>query len=152
MSLEKHSWKVDVMRALLPAATRQFAVISVRTGPHRERMVLAYPDEKTLRGLVAEPSIVALGYNSREAAEAGICSCKTTAQGLPRRSMEASAANRTRALEEFVGDRRSAEFRLSLGGTQGIICSVLQQAFAAAVVLFYSKNLVSAAVRALISF
>jgi hypothetical protein len=140
------------MRALLPAATRQFAVISVRTGPHREQMVLAYPDEKTLRGLVAEPSIVALGYNSREAAEAGICGYTTTAQTLRQKPMGASGTNSTQSLRGFVPDHQPARNELSLPGAQSMIGSFWQQAFAAAVVLFYSKNLVSAAVRALISF
>jgi hypothetical protein len=141
----------DVMKTSIPAPTRQFAVISVRTGPQRERLVLAYPDEKTLRGLVAEPSIVALGYASREAAEAGIDSCKTAGQRLRRASMETSGAN-TQDLKEFVSDRRLAECKFTLGGTESIISSFLQQAFAAAIVLFYSKNLVSGAIRTLISF
>jgi hypothetical protein len=139
------------MRALLPAPTRQFAVISVRTGRHFEQLVLAYPDEKTLRDLVAEPSIVALGYGSREEAEAGSCCYTTTAQPLRQKPMRALGANSGQAPTKFVRDCQSAKDKFRLAGTRSLICSLLQQAFAAAVVLLYSKNLVSAAIRAVIS-
>jgi hypothetical protein len=66
--------------SLVYASTRQFAVISVRTVPDCEQLVIAYPDEKTLRDFLAGPSIVALGYRSREEAEASIRRYKTTGQ------------------------------------------------------------------------
>jgi hypothetical protein len=40
----------------------RYAVISVRSEPDRERLVIAYPDETTLRDLIVAPSIAALGY------------------------------------------------------------------------------------------
>jgi len=50
---------------LVDTSTWQYAVISIRSKPDREELVIAYPDEDTLRDLIAAPSIVALGYTSR---------------------------------------------------------------------------------------
>lgn len=140
------------MNSLVHTSMRQFAVISVRTLPHCERLVIAYPDEQTLRDLLAKPSIVALGYSSREEAEASICRCRTTAQPLRRTSMATSVADPTQALKEFVCNHPLAKDRFSLGKTQSAICGLLQQTLAAVVVLMCSKNVLSAALRAFISF
>jgi hypothetical protein len=72
--------RMGAVSSLVHTSMQQYAVISVRTLPHCERLVIAYPDEKTLRELLAGPSIVALGYSSREEAEANIYHCRTTAQ------------------------------------------------------------------------
>lgn len=60
------------MIGLVPNATPLFAVISVRRVPQCEHLVIAYSDEKALRDLLAKPSIVALGYSSREEAQISI--------------------------------------------------------------------------------
>lgn len=140
------------MSSFVHTSIRQFAVISVRTLPHCERLVIDYPDERTLRDLLAQPSIVALGYSSREEAEASLCRCRTTAQPLWRKSMATAVADRTQALKEFVCNHPTAKNRFSLWRTQTAICGLLQQTFAAVVVLIYSKNVLSAALRAFISF
>jgi len=69
---------------LLDTSTWQYAVISVRSEPDRERLVIAYPDENTLRDLIAAPSIVALGYTSRADALKNIDRCVTTKASLKR--------------------------------------------------------------------
>jgi hypothetical protein len=38
-------------------STWQYAVIALRTEPRRERLVIAYADEKTLRTLIAAPAL-----------------------------------------------------------------------------------------------
>src|SRR5215467_4766141 len=59
------------MSALLQSSNVKYAVIEVRsTKGSPERLVVAYPNEETLRGLIANPSIVDVGLNSREAASA----------------------------------------------------------------------------------
>jgi hypothetical protein len=144
--------EVDAVSSLVDISMRQYAVISVRTVPPCERLVISYPDEKTLRDLLARPSIVALGYNSREEAEASICRCGTTAQPLRRRSMATLLAKSTQALKEFVSSRLLTKGAFSLARTQSNIDRLVQQTFVAAVVVFYSKNLLSAAIRAFVSF
>jgi hypothetical protein len=61
-------------------------------------------------------------------------------------------ANSTLALKEIVSSHLLPKDKFSFGKTQSTLCGVLQQTFVAAVVVFYSKNVVSAALRALISF
>jgi hypothetical protein len=135
---------------LVHISMRQYAVISVRRAPHCERLVVAYPDERTLRDLLAEPSIVATGYDSRAEAEASICRYGSSAQPLHRRSWATLVANSKRALKE-VPRRVLAKETFSLGKTQSAIHGLLHQTFVAAIVLLYSKNVLSAAIRVLIS-
>jgi len=47
----------------------QYAIIKVRESDGRvERLVIGYPDERTLRQLLAKPSIVATGFFTRDEA------------------------------------------------------------------------------------
>ena len=57
------------MNALFQFTKLQYAVIQLSsiTDPP-ERLILAYRDERTLRALIAGPSIVGLGFGSREEA------------------------------------------------------------------------------------
>ena len=71
--------KGDVMSNLIASSVLHYAVISVRTGPCCERLVIAYLDEKSLQALIAAPSILGLGYRSRKEAQANIDRCATTA-------------------------------------------------------------------------
>ena len=48
----------DVVGRLVPGAMSQYAVISVRTEPRCERVVIAYLDEKSLRNLLAASSML----------------------------------------------------------------------------------------------
>lgn len=72
------------MNESVDTSTWRYAVISVRSEPGRERLVIAYPDEETLRALIAAPSIVALGYTSRAHALKNIDRCVTTTASLKR--------------------------------------------------------------------
>src|SRR5207247_2594309 len=58
-----------VMNALLQITKLQYAVIQLSsTTDPPERLILAYRDERTLRALIAVPSIAGLGFGSREEA------------------------------------------------------------------------------------
>jgi hypothetical protein len=55
------------MGGLVHCSTVRYAIIqasSKKDDP--ERLVIAYPDEKCLRDLIAAPSIVGFGFKSRE--------------------------------------------------------------------------------------
>jgi hypothetical protein len=136
---------------LVHSSMQQYAVISVRTAPCCERLVIAYPDEKALRDFLAGPSIVALGYSTREEAEASMYDSGNTGKPLPGRSMAPLVANGAHSLKGFVSSHLLAKDRFSLGKREGNILGLLQQTFAAAVVVLYSKNLLCAAIRAFIS-
>ena len=56
------------MNALLQFTKVQYAVIQLSATDPPERLILPYRDEGTLLALIAEPSIVRLGFDSREEA------------------------------------------------------------------------------------
>ena len=45
------------MNELVDTSTWRYAVLTVRSEPDRERLVVAYPDEETLRDVIAAPSM-----------------------------------------------------------------------------------------------
>jgi hypothetical protein len=124
---------------LVDTSTWQYAVISVRSEPAHERLVIAYPDENTLRDLIAAPSIVALGYTSRADALKHVDRCVTTTASLKRPVKTASLyPNMT-----FVTECRTALRQLAggfgLSGTSQVMRNLLHNGFAAALIFFYSK-------------
>jgi len=137
---------------LVVSSTWQYAVISVRSEPDRERLVIEYPDEETLRDLIAAPSIVALGYTSRADALKNIDRCVTTTSSL-KRLLETAVlhTNMTFLTECRVALRRLAGgFRLSEASK--VMRNLLHNGLAAALIFFYSRNVLSSTVRAFISF
>ena len=63
------------MNAVLDSSEVRYAVIEgLHTEAGPERFVIAYSNEGSLRGLIAAPSIIALGFSSREeAAISSVC-------------------------------------------------------------------------------
>jgi len=54
---------------MLRSSSMRYAVIQISTANRcPEKLVLAYQDEKSLRELIARPSILGLGFSSREEA------------------------------------------------------------------------------------
>jgi hypothetical protein len=129
---------------LIPNSVLQYAVISVRSGPCCERLVIAYPDEKSLRGLIAAPSIVRLGYRSREEAQANIDRCATTVRHSWRKL--------TMALVSTAANHQFPEGAASFERTSCVIGGLLHRSLALAIAVLYSKSVFSAAIRALILF
>ena len=140
------------MGSLVHSSMRQYAVISLRSAPACERWVIAYPDEKTLRDLLPAPIMVAPGYGSRELAQTSIDRATMTAHLSTPKSTSALAADRTRSLKEFVADHLPSKGKFSLAKTQSAIWRLLQCTVVAATVVFYSRNMLSTVIRALISF
>jgi hypothetical protein len=137
---------------LLDTSTWQYAIISVQSEPDRERLVIAYPDEETLRDVIAAPSIVALGYTSRAEALKNIDRCVTTKASLKRLLKAASLhPNMTFLTECRVALRRLAG-GFGLSGTSKVMRNLLHNGLAAALIFFYSRNVLSSTVRAFISF
>jgi hypothetical protein len=55
------------MGAVVHCSTVRYAVIQASSNNERpERLVIAYQDENCLRDLIASPSIIGLGFASRE--------------------------------------------------------------------------------------
>lgn len=142
----------DVMGALCNSSTWQYAVIDLRTEPGRERLVIAYPDEKTLRDLLAAASIVALGYGSRqEAVEEIDVRMPKAVDSTGRLRPGLVDTNRKSLAESHAPKLRSADW-CGLARTRTAFRHVVQQYAAAAIVFMYSKNVLSATVRAFIAF
>ena len=125
----------------------RYAVIGVGWNEVFPELVIAYRDEESLRQLVAAPSIIAIGFSSREAASAE----------LPRNSSsEARAKSFRERLASGCADDHSAPhtpkqyLRRSLGIKEilRIAGTTLQHAVAVGIVLFYSKGIMGATLRA----
>ena len=57
------------MNDVVESGSLRYAVIAgLHTETGIERLVIAYPNEESLRDLIAAPSIIAAGFSSREAA------------------------------------------------------------------------------------
>lgn len=109
----------------------RYAVIEARwSDAPLERFVIAYRDKGSLHKLLAAPSIIGIGFSSREAAVAAIANCSST-----------GAASKMRP--------RKASFRL-FTETRSIVCATLQHAVAGCILLFYSRNALGAAIRSLV--
>ena len=139
----------EIMRALLQFSKVRFAVIrlsSAKVSP--ERVVLAYPNEETLRGLIADTSIVGLGFSSRDeaacAARAAVTNGATPCQA--ERGADSHAEERL-----AHGLREQLAHRMKFSEICGLTTTIVQLGIAAAIFIFYSKNIVSATVRAVLA-
>ena len=133
------------MSALLQFSKVQYAVIqlSSNTDPP-DRLILAYTDERTLRALIAGPSIVGLGFDSREEAvstenpalEKAVApaSADESESARPGQHQPCCRGGRAAAWSSFLSLRRLAS-------------GIVQFAFAATLCIFYSKNIVPATIR-----
>jgi len=140
--------KVDgeVMGALVQYSTVRYAIIQAsNNNDDPEGLVIAYPDEKCLRDVIAAPSIVGLGFESREEAMAKVVvrmpdpgASKAKHRPIPmsyKPQQDGDAASRC----GFVKNHRKT-------------FNILQCALATITVLFYSKNLFSIMLRAALGF
>ena len=134
------------MDELVDTSAWWYAVISVRSEPDRERLVIAYPNEETLRDLIAAPSIVTLGYTSRADALKNIDRCVTTKVSLKRLKTAVLGTNMT-----FLTILRRLAGGLGLSGASKVMRNLLHNGLAAALILLYSRNVLSSTVRAFIS-
>jgi len=124
----------------------RYAIIQASSA--HDSLVLAYADEKALRNLIAEPSIVALGFASRSAAAAAVADSF-------QRSIFSQQMHAMPALES--GTQRYA-FGVHLGVSRlthglrnwkghSIAYRAFQFGVAAVVLVLYSRNIVSATIR-----
>jgi hypothetical protein len=131
----------DVMGLLVHCSNVRYAVIQASSKQERpERLVIAYKDETCLRGLIAAPSIVGLGFASREEAMANL---EGNTSGV------ASWRQKPRVIAMFRGTQENNVLvsGQALVKHRGIPQRVLQSALATAIVLLHSKNIVSAVFR-----
>ena|SRR5437588_7504584 len=134
------------MERLAHCSTVRYAIIQASSKKdHPERLVIAYPDENCLRDLTAAPSIVGLGFESREEAMANLAGSTPSPTASKR-------LHRPRAMSYEVQQNSDLTARYALEKDQGISIRLLRCALSAAIVLFYSKNLFSVIVRTALGF
>src|SRR5215471_5250685 len=135
------------MKSFANCPNIQYAIIrasSTHNSP--ELTVLAYPDKKSLRSLIAEPSIIALGFACRSAADAAGSFLQSVAsQHIHAMSAIRNASHR-RSLAFHFG---TSWLRHALTYRKGHsdLYRAVQSIFATVVLVLYSRNIVSAAIR-----
>ena len=139
----------EIMSALLQFSNVRFAVIGLSSAKGSpERLVLAYPNEETLRGLIADTSIVGLGFSSRDGA-ACAAGAAVTRGATP---CQADGVGGSHAEEKPVHElREQLAHRMKFSPIRTLATTILQLGIAAAIFIFYSKNIVSATVRAVLA-
>jgi hypothetical protein len=138
----------EAMNALAQSTNMQYAVIRLSGTKAPERVVIAYPNEETLRDLIAEPSIVGLGFVSRQDALATADGDFPKTNVLRRAIKKAIAVGNNKFQAHSVMNRLLDGFSLSKGCENAR--SFLNFAIASATLVFYSRNMVSTTVRALL--
>ena len=119
----------------------RYAVIQASSKKDRpERLVIAYHDENCLRDLIAAPSIIGLGFASREEAIANLESFASNAAPSKQKPRITAMFHATHE----NGDSPSGHGLVKHGR---IPQSILQSTLAAVIALFYSKNIVSVVIR-----
>jgi len=136
------------MNALLQSTTPQYAVIQLSSAPDPpERVILAYADEGTLRALIAEPSIVGLGFGSREEAV-------STEDPTLEKEIAPTPANELEGAPAGQQQPHSRGGRAEWPGFSSLrrlSSGLIQFALAATLCIFYSKNIVSAIIRSMLA-
>jgi len=128
------------MGAVVDCSSVRYAVIQASSNKDRpERLVIAYRDEDCLRDLIAAPSILKVGFVSREEATAKV-------RGL---ASEAAATQKLRITTIFHKSHENSEFADEHRpiARRRIPHGIFQLAFGVLITLFYSKNLVSVMIR-----
>ena len=136
------------MSALLQSSNVRYAVTQLSNAKGSpERLVLAYPNKETLNSLIAD-TIVGLRFSSRgeAACAAGAAVTKEAtpcqADGIAGTHAEVRLAHRLP--EQLV-------HRLKFSPVGRLATTIVQLGTAAALFIFYSKNIVSATVRAVLA-
>ena len=135
------------MNEMVDSTGVQYAVIAgLRTETGPERLVIAYPSEESLRDLIAAPSIIAVGFSSREEAVAGGTVCVPTV--YYERMPKAMAGGE---IERYQQGLNWAERRGETGSTLWRLARFVVTSFSdvvtSASVIFSSRNAVSAVIR-----
>ena len=131
----------DVIGVHVHCSGVRYAVIEASSNKDRpERLVIAYHDENCLRNLIAAPSIIGLGFASREEAIANLEGRMSDAAPSKQKPRITAMFHATHANVELAGGHGLVKHRR-------IPQSIPQSALAAVIALFYSKNMVSVMIR-----
>jgi hypothetical protein len=125
-----------------------YAVIAgLHTETGSERLVIAYPNEKSLRDLIAARSIIAAGFSSREEAAAGRnCSMRPAAASYEQVRKTIAAWSEKCPLVFAWADRRT-DFGSVVRRAARFLVRTYSGVSTTAIVIFSSTNAVSSLIR-----
>ena len=131
------------MSEMFDSRVRYAVIAGLRTETGPERFVIAYPNEKSLRDLIAKRSIIAIGFSSREeAAVARNCSLTPAAASYEQLRKKIAVWSGKCLLAFTWADRRAVVRR-----AVGFLVSAYSGVSTTALVIFSSTNAVSSLIR-----
>jgi hypothetical protein len=116
-----------------------------------KHLVIAYCDEESLRELMATPSSFGIGFSFREAAVAVIPNSSSIVAESESKSNTFREKPPFRCDDDHRGPQSPGQRLrqlLGLTDTRRIVCATLQNAVIAGVLMFYSRSVVGALIRA----
>jgi hypothetical protein len=138
----------EVIDSVVDSGGMQYAVIAgLRTETGLERFVIAYPNEESLRDLIAAPSIIAAGFSSREEAAADSRASVAPEVGRQERLEEIA----TRETERRRREPRFAQLRGDRGSVFQKLARFIVTSYgdiaATVIIIFASKSAISSVLR-----
>ena len=136
------------VNTVVDSSNGRYAVIAgLRTETGHERLVIAYPNEESLRDLIAAPSIIAIGFSSREEAVAGSSASAPTAVPYQRIPETTTGGEIENDQEELNWARRRGETGSTLRRLTRVFASSYSDVAATVIAIYFSRNAVSAVIR-----
>ena len=129
------------MNAVLDSSEVRYAVIEglhTETGP--ERFVIAYSNEGSLRGLIAAPSIIALGFSSRAAAA-------SNGVRIPTGGAYHRVENTETRRQGFAETERRAETVSAVRRLGRFLVTSYRHVATTVIAIFFSRSAVAAVIR-----
>lgn len=136
------------MKQMVDSWGMHYAVIAglhTETGP--ERLVIAYPNEKSLRDLIAAASIIAVGFSSLEEAIAGGRASMPIAIDRQQTPEAIAGAGAERYRKRLNWVERRGEIGSTLGKLGRFFVTSYSHVATTIIAVFFSRNLVSAVIR-----
>ena len=154
IQLSEVSIQGEIMSRLIDSSGVHYAVInSCCSQGSPEPLVIAYADERSLRELIAAPSILGLRFDSR--AEA-VKSARNDSPAIALSNQMRERAGMADRVQKCELEAHSARRGLAGGccswKNRGMIHRVLEQAAVMIALIFYSRNVVSAVIRTILGF
>ena len=136
------------MKQMVNSSRMQYAVIAgLRTETGPEHLVIAYPNEKSLRDLIAAASIIAVGFSSREQATAGGRASMPIAINRPQTPEAIAGAGTERYRQRMDWAERRGEKGSALRKLGRFLVTSYSQGATTVIAIFFSRNVVSALIR-----
>jgi hypothetical protein len=146
---QKAAYMSEKKTRIVTEESRNAVIEARRNEVFPERFVISYRDQESLRELIAAPSIIATGFSSREAA-VGVTPNSSSTDADSKNILEKDASGRKDGWRGNQSPRQHLRHRVGLTETRRIACAILQNAVVAGVLLFYSRSVLGAVIRAFV--